>query len=595
MPNLALLQTRPTLADIAAAISQAPDVARGAEIAHDLASVAQLLASDPADVLADPHWLQLRLAELEPGRYGISHKRLSNLRSNLKAALRCAGVIRAPTKPIERLSPAWAALWAQLKAHDETGSWLRPALSPFFRYADAHDIAPGQVNRATFESYREHRLQTGLGKNPEKAIQKTRSAWNKAQREIPGWPDFTLPSSTEENYLLPLKLFGRSFRDDVKAYEAASSPSIAAPAADAPQERRRYRLRDRSAPRERKPLAESTLAGHLETIRLAASTLVQEGERRIEDITAIKDVISADTLGLVCDCIVDRTGAPTEYGLTQGKRFRSIAARWLCPSTDEIEEYNALVRDLKEDGVTDGMTPKNRERLRPFEDPVVFGRLVSLPERVMEALEEERRRTGAVTPAMALKAEAAMGILILITLPVRRSALMRTHRDENFRWPVTRTGEGALCYGPREDTKTGRVLTAILKPWKVKLFRIYCRHYQPVLAPSRENRYCFPGRTGVGHRTPGSLSATIVRLIWERLGIRINLHLFRHLMASKLLEASEGNIALVAQLLGHKDNSKVTKLYAELKAKIAARHLETVIERQKQAVPRRAWRPRAGD
>jgi integrase len=594
MQNLTLLQTRASLADVAAAVSRAPDVPRPDDVAADIARICALLERDPADVPADLHWLQVRLSELEPGHHGIGHKRLSNMRSSLKAALRCSGIVRPCTKPIEQLSPAWADLWAKVKAHDQSGSWLRPALSPFFRYADAHGIKPEHVDGVVFDEYCEHRRKTGLGKNPEKAVQKTRRAWNKAQQEVPGWPAFVLPSPGDEDYLFKLTDFLKSFQADIDAYKAAALRAPAASASDGQQERRRYRLRDRSAQPKHDPLAPTTLAGQVETIRLAASTLVREGERRIEDIRAIRDVISVDTLGLVCDCIVDRTGAPTGYGLTQGKRFRSIAVRWLQPSEEELEEYNKLIGELREDGVTDGMTPKNRERLRPFDDPALFARLLSLPERVMEELEVERKRTGVVTSAMALQAEASMGILILITLPVRRGALMRTHRDENFRWPVTRNGEGTLCYGPREDTKTGQVLTAVLKSWKVKLFRIYCSHYQSVLAPNRQNRYLFPGHTALGHRTPGSLSATIVGLIWERLGIRINLHLFRHLMATKLLEASEGNIALVSQLLGHSDNSKVTEVYAELKAKIAARHLETVIERQKQAAPRRARRPRAG-
>lgn len=584
-----ILISRPSFAEVRRAVEEA-DLAHPRKLAlrRDIDAFCGWLDRAPESVPADLYWLRSHIQNLQFGQLGLSRKRFQNVMSNVRAALRLSNIIRPNSKPIEHLSPVWMEVWQKLD-----GTWLSPALSPLFRFADSQGYTPQQMNDEIFEIYAECKRAASISKDPEKSIRETRTAWNKALGTIPQWPGAKLLGNKRETYNFPLEDFSASFNADIDAYlRDCRAGSVAKPAVG--DQRRSYRLRDRSENARKKPLSETYIAGLLEAIRLSASTLVREGEKRIDQINSIKDVISVDALEIVADAILERNETPTEYGFTIGKRFRSIAARWLKPGEEEIEEYNALLAELKEDGVVDGMTEKNMRRLRNFDDPHLFSKLISLPAAVMDEVEALRKKTRTVTPAMALDAQCATGVLILSSLPVRRSTLVRTDADENILWPIGREGEATLSYTPKQETKTHRSLSAKLASWKTELLLTYMRHYQPVLAPIRDNRKLFPGVSGLTHKSVGNLARRMVKFLYDRLGVEMNLHLFRHLMGTKILEENTENTRIVEQLLGQSRNSKSTARYAQIASAAAARHLEKVIERQtaQYAAPsRRRTRP----
>src|SRR5262249_55849280 len=87
---------------------------RRREIQSALRALARSLGANPADVIAEPRHLRQRLANLSPAMARVSKGRLANIRSLASDGLRRAGIKIMPGRCRAPLSPAWAALSAQL-------------------------------------------------------------------------------------------------------------------------------------------------------------------------------------------------------------------------------------------------------------------------------------------------------------------------------------------------------------------------------------------------------------------------------------------------------------------------------------------------
>jgi hypothetical protein len=244
------------------------------------------------------------------------------------------------------------------------------------------------------------------------------------------------------------------------------------------------------------------------------------------------------------------------------------------------------------------MTARNRERLGQFTDPLAVSRLFSYPWAVFDALEPERKRRKAPTREMALKAMSAIAVALLTLLPLRRGSLRLVEWDDHLALPP-RDGQGRLSL-PGHLVKNNRDLAAPLPAELVRILKLYRRHYWPLLGGSDANPYVFPAAGGDGPRDGGGLAKNVLTRLTAATGLTMNLHLFRHLMATlALAKATESTdmakaAALVEGLLGATPGSRVTRRYAELSSWMAARWLDHAVGRahrpRRPPRPRRAWR-----
>lgn len=124
-----------------------------------------------------------------------------------------------------------------------------------------------------------------------------------------------------------------------------------------------------------------------------------------------------------------------------------------------------------------------------------------------------------------------------------------------------------------------------MAPWKVRLLQLFVTRYRPLLCNDPGNRFLFTARSGPQHIAPGLAAERCKRLIWERLGLAVHMHLWRKIMASYLLATTQ-NVQLVEDLLGHVRGSKSTELYAELQTKWAAARLDRLVE---ELIAKTAW------
>ena len=578
-----LLTTAPTLADVKAAVAASAAIPemRRKRIAGDIDIVAGWLKRRAEDIPARVKDINVRLNELTPAALRLSKGRFRNIVSNVRRGFEClcaeTPLVRA--KPVEDLSPPWARLYGQIK-----GSWHAPALSPLMRYADSVGVAPEAMSNdvlADWLAYRRASPQS-LARDPEKAVRKALSAWNKAAAELPGWPQVRLGLPSHRiRVTFDRSAFPETFQRELDAFAASARDRSYGKIKGARGRYRKLVVVDE----EWKPLAPRSIEARIDALLLSASALVRAGEMEIDEITSIAHVVTADAAGLVAETIEDRTGAKTEYAHTVAKHLRNVAGRCGLLSSAERTDFKRLLNELK-DGLPDGLTPKNRARLAQFDDPANLERLISLPEWLMSELERKRRRTDKATYDMALDALTAIAVLLLTSLPVRRSNLVAMKIDEHLRFPSRKQDPGIMAFDGWE-VKNKMPLSAALKPWKVHLIRTYLKHYRPLLCEPG-NPYLFPAKTGMGHKGGENFAAVVCTRIHERAGVEVNLHLFRHLMGTILLQVNPENYAIVERLLGHAAGSKATKRYAELAVKWAAAHADGVVDDLRRGAARRA-------
>jgi site-specific recombinase XerD len=97
----------------------------------------------------------------------------------------------------------------------------------------------------------------------------------------------------------------------------------------------------------------------------------------------------------------------------------------------------------------------------------------------------------------------------------------------------------------------------------MKLFKLYEEVYRPLLLGRMESSSIFISRYG-RTKSPAALGAQVQLFIKEQTGIRLNIHLFRHLTGYIYLRHYPGQYEPVRQLLGHKDVRTTISFYVGL-------------------------------
>ncbi|MEO3432589.1 hypothetical protein [Inquilinus sp. CAU 1745] len=590
-----LLSAAPTLADVIAAVLASEMKSETAtRIAGDIRIVANWLDRDPADIAAHPGVLRQKLTSIHHEHVGLSAKRLANIRSNMRRGLEMIGHVdnRPSSKPIDRLDGPWRDLWDRI-----AGTWRAPQLSQLIRYCTVHGVAPEEVSDQTFDAWGAWRAAgTGsIASDPLVAVARARRAWNNCVAHVPDWPRQPVTvESRRVRVTRDLDEFPEGFREDLALFRAKRGLKSAGAT--------KWRFHEAAGTEEEHVLSASKTEHCIAALRLAATAAVEEGMVPLDEITDIGSILSVEVADATIQHIIDRNGL-SEYVLTVAKNLSSVARRWLDLSSEDHAEWraftSAVLKMLKRKINFDkfAMTRTNRRRLAQFTDPQAVSRLFSYPWSVLDELEIERKLRRTVTHEMALKAMSAVAVAILTTLPLRRGTLHLLRWDEHVTLPLRR-GQGRLAVSGHE-VKNRRDLSAPLAPEMVDILRLYRRHYQPALTDGSDNQHVFPAGNGAGPRGPGQLATNVVTRVNARTGLIVNLHLFRHLMATLALAKASETVdiakaaSLVEGLLGASPGSKIINRYAELTTSMAAAWTDENIarpHRPKKTLHRREWR-----
>ena len=127
--------------------------------------------------------LRCLIASIKPAAHGVSAKSFANIQSNLRAALREAGIVAAAGGYRTKRDPHWSPL-LQTVSEDKT----LLGLSRFINYCAEHSILPGTVNDDTVLGFHAWLQTRTIEPRPDKVARTIPKLWNRASERVAGWP-----------------------------------------------------------------------------------------------------------------------------------------------------------------------------------------------------------------------------------------------------------------------------------------------------------------------------------------------------------------------------------------------------------------------
>lgn len=558
-------ETRPplTLADALATLTEADGLStsRRRDLASAIRRVATILDRAPERLPARMVILKQHLNSVHPEQQNppLSQKTWSNLRSNFTAALRAAGATEGKLRTA--LTPEWHALSASLSEKR-----LRDGLSRLVRFVSDREIDPTDVTDETVTAFMAHTKNNTLLNERQLRELHRRSTrlWNEAAETAPGWPQqrLTVPSFRPPRRTIRLEDLPDSLRIEIIEYldwRVGKDPFNA-------------------PPRVCRPITAKRI---LDVLLLAISAYLNRGGD-LADLKTLRDLVEP---GRVKSILREywTLGGPngdrgkarmTAHGIMQV--LFSIAANWTAVKADEtlLDELRRIKKQLG--SPPNGMTVKNRTTLRQFEDPRNRWLLLSLPEKLWQ----EARKKDGNPKRLAIKAQLAIAIEILLVAPVRSHNLYRLQVGNTLLKPGGNRGDWHIVLS-EDETKVAEPIEYQLPTHLTAMIDHYFEALRPPLVEgSSDLGYLFPTISGVC-KSQETLAQQITEVVKKRTGLRLTPHQYRHVAALFLLDEEPGNYTGVSHLLGHR-NPKSSRMYTGLRTRPAGRHHERLITEQRQ-------------
>ena len=547
--------SRTTLADVISALSHADltDQQRRDQISA-VRTIARALGAMPEEIPVDVQQLRARLDALSPGALGVSAGRWANVRSLFGRALRTVRPM-LPSRSLIRLSPEWAGLLSGLDRNRAT------RLKPLLRCLSQQGITPDAVTAADLHAYRDALTHDRLRRGPERTWDSLVWSWNACVRDVPGWPAVPIErASRRETYTLPWTAFLDEFQREVQLFlhwrggVNLSEHSPSRPARPATLRQREYQL------------------------RMAASVLVHRG-LDISVLRSLRDLVTAENVRTILDFLLDRHNRQATPSIGHIAVFlKYVAERYLELDDTELVQIRKLTSKVVSH--KRGLTPKNRERLRPFDDPETVAAFLSLPERIRAELARDRRPS----KPRALVAQVAAAIAILQAIPLRIGNLARLDLRKN----LIERGTRLYLVLDEDAVKNGEFIDLELPAHTIEILGWYLREHRPTLLASPSD-WLFPGEH-TGSKSSHLLGSQITKAVHRYLGLRMHAHLFRHVSAKLFLDQRPGEYEVVRQVLRHRSIETTTNFYAGAELRTASAHFASVIEARRNPVTRRRRR-----
>jgi integrase len=409
-------------------------------------------------------------------------------------------------------------------------------------------VRPQNVTLSDLEAYHKAIVNDRLRAKPEQTWDAITWSWNASRREIPDWPDIEIPRvHRQEVYVLPWSDFPDSLKADVDALLLRLS------GAD---------LSEDGPPRPSRP---ASLKTREKQLRVAASALVLKGVDPLS-IHCLANIVTLERFKLVLRFLLDRHGGQTSPQVAQIAAFLKSVAKYWVKADDLTLLRTGKVTDRFPTGRR-GLTAKNRERLRPFDDPHAVARFLSLPQRIRREVEKDRR----APRRKAVAAQMAAAIAILQAVPLRIKNLAEIDMRKNL---IAR-GKHVYLVVAEGDTKNGQPIDFELPPATVEVVAWYIRDYRPHLLRAPTDAL-FPGE-GSGPKSEQGLGVQIKAAVFQFSGLTINPHLFRHAGAKIFLDQRPGQYEVMRQVLCHALLETTTTFYAGSETRSAGQHFASVI------------------
>jgi integrase len=539
---------------VAADLSLPPQ--RRQDICSALRKIAVAINRPLEAIPAHPGYLRQRLERFTPAMAGVTERRWINVISLVRAGLKDAGMSFVPGRYLTPMSPAWLELWRYINERK-----IRDALSRLARYCSDIGIAPEQVDDAVLDRFRLAITNEGMVRKPREAHRVACKAWNHLLGTVSNWPLRRLiEPSYKVSSTLPWDTFPRTLKVDVDSYLE------------------RLAGRDLLAELDFRPLRPSSIATRERQLRQFASALVHRG-RDPQTVRGLADLVAIDTLKDGLRFFLDRAGnKKTKAVHDLACALRAMARHHVKVDIAHLDKLRAICRQLDPGGR--GLTDKNRDLLRQFDDERNLAALLLLPERLVV----EVRRHKSPSRADALLVQLALAIELELMVPLRIGNLVRLDLDRHLL--RTRASGRSVVHLviPGAEVKNGVDIEAALPAPTLALLDLYLGTYRPLLLVVPTSSL-FPGKGGKP-KNRSTLGLQISRVIRQRTGLRVNPHAFRHIMTKVGLAAEPGNYGMMRLVNGHKSVGTVERYYSGTEGSVAVRRFDDHVLRLRE---RLAW------
>ena len=539
----------PTLEDVLPLISGFTEVSAQARqnMTSAIRTLCRTLDRPPSSVPIAAPVLRKLQSEAQPAAIGLSVSRWRNVKSDVGRAIRLSGLSTDAALSDVPLTPAWKAVGLL-----PTDSWSRSAIRKLGRFCATRQIEPEDVGDGLIQPFLDHLEANQLARVPIRSVQVLVRAWNKHVAKDPAGPYVRLTApSRSRKYALDWQDLPASLRADVEAFHKASlEPDLT--------ELKAWR-----------PIKPSTVKNRDFMIRQLAAAEVARGIDKAE-LKSLADLFQRDRLSEGLRFFLARNdNQPNDQVRHLINLALVVGKRWSQLPKDQIDALSLLAREWRQQ--QNGLTEKNRARLRQFADDKVIATFLGLPKRLMV-----KAKRAPLTYRSALKAQTALAIEILTFAPMRVGNLVQLDRHRHFHW-ARHDGKRLLhMVIPAQDVKNAVDLEYPLSPDVTAMLDTYMERFQPVLTRGQSSGLLFPGENSGPKNQPG-FSRAITATIERETGLKMNPHLFRHFAAMLFLEHHPGSYEEVRRILGHKRITTTLQNYAGLETAAAVRRYDEVI------------------
>ncbi len=513
----------------------------------------EIVGVPPSSVLADGPSLRGLMAKASWQQAGLTRASWANLKSRALAGLAALNIAIHRRRNF-RCSPAWE------ERLDKCGADARLGLHRFAGWCTARGVSPSEVTQAVFNEYLAYLRQYSTVANPKERWHTARRAWNRylavSDSDVPQVADVEPPGWRG----LPFSAFPPEFGAELTAWSKKMTSTSPFSTISANYARRR-----------RKALKPVTMQGYLATLRQSASRIVEAGQEPIERFASLAALVDPDVVLKGLDLLLKGRemddARPQLHGLMTATL--SLAAH-LDIEGPQLVELKRLAKEAEHR--PEGMSEKNSARIQPFKDTKVLKQLACLPWEIAERLKDVK----SPTRAQAHQMQMAALLELLLHIPLRVKSAASLDLDKHFQRPVGgKAGEWRL-HIPKAEVKNDKAIDALLSIDTSSFLQSYVTTFRPRLGPAKTGAL-FVGQSG-NAKGASRLSKQFFKFVRRELGLDVNIHLMRHLMAFAYLEARPGDYEGVRQLLGHKQIATTVKFYASAENRAAFRQMDRIVD-----------------
>ncbi len=574
------LEVPPILfADVLTDIETASGLTKGvrSNMKKAVLTMAHRVSASGLQGAVDIQKLQAEFERLTPAMLNFkTDGALAGFKSNLRRALRLAGIDIMPGKHVTPLTPAWTKLMAGFD-----GNQISIKLSRFAHVASKEGWDPEDICRGHLERFRVILKTTNLGSKADKVIRGTIAAWSHGQRHIDRWPggDLGLPPAQTRFYALPWSDFPESFQQDVEKYLSRENASFLGQLEEVANAGiAKFLTENMRSGRARRPLRKRTKDNYRSAFRRAASILVQGG-KPAASIAGIADLVAVPDVLKILTFLSDRTKKEEGGHLGYMALVLFFAARdHVKVRPDHAGMLEALWEKVR--GLRGEMSKRSFARLRQFDDEAAKTKMAALP----KILATAARRHGKIDTVSIKLFRTALFTAIGLDTANRAGNITNLELERHVSLRPAGKKWMAEIANPASEVKNNQDLFSVVKPDTAALLREWIDRYRPALLKEYggESKYLFPSQGG-GHLSGSLATQSLKDAAAYYAGLDMTPHAIRAYLGKLILDEFPDAYPDVQRLLGHKRLETTLNYYAPVMPMAARRRMQQLLLRCEEA------------